>query len=593
MVVTNESRKRRRPRGERRDRQTAAQAAEPQPTPAAADRERPKRPEPPRIRGRAAVSRIRHLAALSDLVPNRTRLRQLAKQVADGADDAQRVTLIEGAIAECVDEAPGIAPREKWLACEAASWALAWIARTKRAGGSAGGLLERLVREARVAETDLRAGDTRGATFVVTLARLFADIEACRCLEATAAAALADEIGRLVSAEGGVGVGSGAAMVERVVRWTESRAVALATGPACWDDQTESRWAVAAATALRLLGSDGRVVTAPGCLPASFTVTLLDAVSGRSAPAGKPARRTARAFRGEAAATARLAPRDLHDRAAAIAILRSGWQRGGVRVLVAYRDAVPRLEIAIDDRVLFEGPWAWSVEQGGRPLEAEGPWTVSAWESDDKASFLELTAPLTGGMQLERQLVLVPRDSILVLADAVTMRADAGSRPDPTAELAYQGTVPLAAGLEVDAAEETRELFVYDTSMRCLALPLALPEWRSAAAGGVFETDAAGLTLRQRGRGGRLYAPVWLDLRPRRIGKPLTWRQLTVADTRINLPRHQAVGFRVQCGREQWLLYKSLDEPRNRSLLGCNVSADFLLGRIPLSGEVKRTIEIQ
>jgi len=153
--------------------------------------------------------------------------------------------------------------------------------------------------------------------------------------------------------------------------------------------------------------------------------------------------------------------------------------------------------------------------------------------------------------------------------------------------------MPLAAGLEVDAADETRELFAYDTAMRCLALPLALPEWRCAAATGDWEASDAGLTLRQRGRGGRLYAPVWLDFRPRRIGKPLTWRQLTVADSRIILPRHQAAGFRVQCGREQWLIYKSLDEPRNRSLLGCNVSADFLLGRIPLSGEVKRTIEIQ
>ena len=91
----------------------------------------------------------------------------------------------------------------------------------------------------------------------------------------------------------------------------------------------------------------------------------------------------------------------------------------------------------------------------------------------------------------------------------------------------------------------------------------------------------------------RLYAPLWIDCDARRIGRPLTWRQLTVADTRRNLPPQQAAGFRVQSGDEQWLLYRALDAVRNRTLLGCNVSCGFLLGRIRRSGEVARTVEIE
>jgi hypothetical protein len=128
--------------------------------------------------------------------------------------------------------------------------------------------------------------------------------------------------------------------------------------------------------------------------------------------------------------------------------------------------------------------------------------------------------------------------------------------------------------------------------MRFMALPLALPEWRTAGRVGL-EASASGLVLDQEGRGGRLYAPLWLDCDASRIGEPLTWRQLTVADTRINLPRHQAAGFRVQTGTEQWLLYRALDVARNRTLLGCNVSCEFLLGRVKKSGEVSRTLEIQ
>jgi hypothetical protein len=124
-----------------------------------------------------------------------------------------------------------------------------------------------------------------------------------------------------------------------------------------------------------------------------------------------------------------------------------------------------------------------------------------------------------------------------------------------------------------------------------MALPLALPEWRVAGRGG-FDATADGLTLEQQGAV-RLYAPLWIDCDARRIGKPRTWRQLTVADMRTILPPHQAVGYRVQAGLEQWLVYRALDVPRNRTLLGCNVSCEFLLGRVKRSGEVARTLEIQ
>jgi len=99
--------------------------------------------------------------------------------------------------------------------------------------------------------------------------------------------------------------------------------------------------------------------------------------------------------------------------------------------------------------------------------------------------------------------------------------------------------------------------------------------------------------LTQEARGGRLYAPLWLDCTPARIDRPRTWRQLTVAETRQQVPEATAVGFRVQAGIEQWLLYRSLDTPRNRTLLGCNVSCEFLLGRVKNSGEIARTLEIQ
>jgi hypothetical protein len=534
-----------------------------------------------------AARRIDRLAAVADSIECRDRLRGLATRVRSGCGDAQRMTFCEAAIGECLDEAARTPSAvERWLSCEAATWAVAWLARTRRAGGSAGRLLERLVVQARAAQPLLSRGETHPATFVLTVARLFRDVEACRCLEDSATTALAAEVDRLVTACGVVNVADSRVMVERVVRWTLARELAVATGDAPWGKPTERRWKAAATTALRLLGGGGRLLSGSGRLPGCFTAPLLDAVAAAGGRRSRTAERLKRNRRDDARHRGELG-RDLHDPAAAVAILRSGWGRDGLRVLVDYRHAVPRLEIAVADRLLVDGPWQWEAWADGRSLEAEGAWTVSCWESDRKATFLEITAPLTGGLQLERQVVMLVRQRVLLVADAITSAAG-GTATD----LCYRGMLPLAPSLDAARGGETTEVVLSDTTVRAMVLPLAVPEWRTAGREGL-EAGDGGLVLTQEARAGKLYAPLWFDGDPERIGRPLTWRQLTVADTRQRVSASTAVGFRVQAGIEQWLLYRSLDAPRNRTLLGCNVSCEFLLGRIRKNGEVARTLEIQ
>lgn len=553
-------------------------------------------PAPLRVGGRLAARHLRRLADVSESLDTRRRLRRLGRLVGRRAPDAQQVAFQETAISECLDEAGAAAPREQWLLAEGATWALARLARSRRAGGSTGGLLERLVRLARPAQATLEAGDTLPAGFTLALARLFRDIEACRCLERAAAEALAREIGGLVSVDGAVclaGSGAGsAAVVERVNRWAAARAVAAETGGAAWDERIEGIFSRSVAATLALLGDEGRLLTMAGRMPAAFTEPLLEAAGEGRRRLARTARRVAAARRAPAGkaprdAARKLLPRDLHDASAAVAILRSGWDRDAIRVLVEYRDATPQIEIAVGDRLLCAGPWRFRVSLDGRPLEPRGPWRLSCWESDRRATFLEITAPLEGGLELDRQVVLLPEDRVLLLADAATTR----TRPPAAGSLRMEMLLPLAPALEATPAEETREIAFSDTKARMLALPVGLPEWRAAGSGGLSATPD-GLLLEHEPAGGRCYAPVWLDLDPRRQGRPLTWRQLTVADTRRNLPPQQAVGYRVQSGREQWLVYQALDEARNRSVLGCNLSCDFLLGRIGRAGMVERTIEI-
>lgn len=531
-------------------------------------------PTVPRGSARAASRAVDACAAACIATETRGVLHALARAIRRKSD------AINAAIAGGLDEAEAAGP-DRWQAAEAAARGLGWAVRGRGIAPD-GRHLERLVTLARAACDALGERDTRSARFVIVLARSFADVEACRDFAAAARAAVAEEIARLVTAGGTVALSGSDTCVDRVSRWTGFRDAAAEFGGSAWDDETDRRWSAAARGALRLVGDEGRRLTGGG---AGAREPFVDAL----VRVGRPrTRRTARLVSRGRGRAQRVLATDLHDAAAATTIIRTGWDRDAVRVLLDYRAGAPRLEVAVGDRLLVDGPWEWGVVADGRPLDAEGAWTVSAWESDRKAAYLELAAPLAGGMRLERTVAVLRRHRIVLLADAIVPATTGGPAADA---LECRAAVTLAPGLDAEPAAETREVLVYDGSMRFLALPLALPEWRTAGRGRLAAADGR-LVLEQSGHR-RLYAPVWLDCDPRRIGRPLTWRQLTVADTRLNLPPHQAAGFRVQAGRAQWLLYRSLDAPRNRSVLGCNVSSEFLLGRVRRSGEVARTIEIE
>jgi hypothetical protein len=496
---------------------------------------------------------------------------------------------VAAAVARCLDEAalgPDVARR--WALDEGATWSLAWLLRSKHPG--AAGLVERLAAEGETAAAALRSGDVAAAPFIVTLLGLF-------CLPVGSpiediGAVLAADLAAMTAADGTPKAGPAVAFLARVLAWTRARAAAESSGFGLpWESATDARWKGSCVAALRLLGDRGRVPGrgGPEALDASPLLKILAAADS------PPLCRTAAAVKGHShsAPAGKTVPRDSATEGGTVAVLRTDWGRGAVRLLLDFSAPRHQLEIAVGDRLVVAGEWGWSVEADGVPLLPTGPWTVCCFESDAKASFLEIVAPLPGGLQAERQIVLLPRDRVLILTDSIT---DAGAclpasgRPD---RIAYRSHLPLAEAAASREAE-TRELRLKVGDRQAWrVLPLALPEWRTATAAGTLDEDGDVLRLRGEGQGGRYSFPVWFDLDPDRSELPLTWRPLSVADQRQNLKAHEAVGFRVQVGLEQWLLYRALDTPRNRTLLGCNVACEFLVGRLRRNGEVSRTLEIE
>jgi hypothetical protein len=235
---------------------------------------------------------------------------------------------------------------------------------------------------------------------------------------------------------------------------------------------------------------------------------------------------------------------------------------------------------------LWSGAWDTQVRANGQILQPRGAWEHVCWESNDEIDYLELSLQLADEVTVERHMLLARRDRFLLVADAVS-----GIQ---LATFEYRATLPLAAGTTFQGEVETREgSLVVDKRARARVLPLALGEWRAARARGNLRAGTRGLELVQTAEGQGLFAPLFVDLDPRRIKKPLTWRQLTVAEDRAIVPADVAVGYRVQVGKSQWLVYRSLDTPAIRTVLGKNLMHELLVARFHSGGRVETLLEIE
>jgi hypothetical protein len=130
-------------------------------------------------------------------------------------------------------------------------------------------------------------------------------------------------------------------------------------------------------------------------------------------------------------------------------------------------------------------------------------------------------------------------------------------------------------------------------SLRCATIvPPALPEWRSEYRHAEFSADGDNAVLQQAAHGRSLFAPLWIDLDPKRAKRPITWRRLTVAENLEIVGRDIAAAYRIQAGREQWLVYRSLAPAGNRSVLGFNTLSSFVVARILPCGLTEEILAI-
>jgi hypothetical protein len=441
-----------------------------------------------------------------------------------------------------------------------------------------------------------------GGELPLTLAYLFPEIPQCRDLGMVARENLSAGLVELHDGEGMMRGRRLNCLLPLLAAWTRSLALAREQRKPCFsaDALRQYQWLVL--NTLRLLRPDNRPLRAePGsgqCPPPLLAAALRlggDAKDhlaakltlGRSLGGDAPRPRRKR----KARTATRIAPRNLpwpscNSEWSGVALLRDDWQRNSPRLLVKYNTQHVEIELTDGSESLFSGVWEMSLAIDGRRVEPIDNWEDVCWNSDAESDYLELEINCTGGVRVQRQIVLARRDRVLLLADVVLGTYEGA--------IEYCGRLPLAANVRCETAVETREAFLAAGGRRRAAiLPLALPEWRSNPRGGTLSASADSVELQQHRRGTNLYCPLFLDLSPRRFARQLTWRQLTVAEQLAIQSADTAVGYRAQSGREQWLFYRSLAARGNRSLLAQNLASEFLAARFKADGDIEEIVEVE
>ena len=303
----------------------------------------------------------------------------------------------------------------------------------------------------------------------LTLMYQFPELAACRHLRKPASAALSRGIAELLDGEGLLQSAYLPVLRTLCACWTRCRAIG---GKAAWDRESEKQFRLFVLEVVRLSRSGGAQVLSDGesgrWTPKMFELALklVDRQPvARLAARMLPARRRQATSRGPGKIASAV-----NSEWAEIAVLQPSWQHRGPKVTLAY--AEQRVQIELEDRgeLIWSGPWDLDLRIDGARAELASNWEEVCWFSDADADYVEIEGKLSGGVTVQRQVLLTRRDRCLLLADAVV-----GPRPG---RIHYESKLPIAATVEIKPAAENREVSLAGRRARLAVLPLALPEWR-------------------------------------------------------------------------------------------------------------------
>ncbi|MFN7732417.1 MAG: hypothetical protein ACK5OB_10970 [Pirellula sp.] len=282
-----------------------------------------------------------------------------------------------------------------------------------------------------------------------------------------------------------------------------------------------------------------------------------------------------------------------------IACMRRTWRDRGSRAVVDFSSDVIWLDIADQHgRRLFSGDWDLQLHRNGGPVEIDVAWSEVCWFTDDDVDYLELECDLENTCTIQRQIMLMREEGIVMMADAVIAHPKTAKDSQWSLKSSWQLDASVALAPQQKSTEAFLERTVDDGASKgpipaALLLPVALPEWRRAASNGALTGSGNRIALEANSDQCRVYNPLIVALRGVQNSSQYTWRHLSVAQDLHLVPKETAQAYRVQIGKEQWVFYRSLTACTRRTVMGLHLNTEFYAARFQArDGSYEPLIEV-
>lgn len=425
----------------------------------------------------------------------------------------------------------------------------------------------------------------------LALGYLFPEVRSHHALRDDARAALSESIVELTDGQGLPNARLLPVFAPLFACWTRTRQIGRHLKRGAWSRAADVQYEWLVRNSIRLADRDGAFLLSTTAENSGWCKNLFRTALDLAGDRGDYAAAQVALPKGMAKKPSKAGKKDLpapslNSDWSSTTIMSDGWSQRDARLALSYGDVAPHIDLSVDGDRVFAGEWQAHTTCDGVAVEPVGEWEQLCWESGKRFDFLELGLTLTNGLRLERQVLFGREDRVLYFADIVF---DVDRQPR---HLLHTVNFPLANSILWRPESETRDGVLAGVRARAAAMPLALREWRADPRGGTLSEHEGRLTLTQEANGSAICCPLFIDLNSKRSGKERTWRQLTIGDMLEVVPSDVAVGYRIQSGDDQWLIYRSLGQPGNRTLLGHNIAGEFCAGRF-VEGKFKEWIEIE
>lgn len=286
------------------------------------------------------------------------------------------------------------------------------------------------------------------------------------------------------------------------------------------------------------------------------------------------------------------------------ALLRSSWSTKSPYLGINFaspkdRDpSEPQCHIDLGaKRQLLIGNTMPTLEVDETPIHWSNGFEVVCDRFDEDLDYLEIQTQFEArelsdqAGTFNRQFAFSRTDNFLLVIDTIIPPENRTAK-----NIRYRCAWPLAEQIETLEETETREIYLQTSKrkkIQSLVLPLSLPEWKSARHDGSLTVENHRLILQQTQQGSGLVVPMLFDLNPRRSKQKRTWRRLTVAQERHSVPADHGIAYRFQLNKSQWFFYRAVATTGNRTFMGENTVAEFVLNRFETDGLVTSLIEVK